>query len=231
MNAAHDVDHRSWVDLDNSLVRVLIVGDSGVGKTSFLYNVCSQEVLTTPSCPTIGCTLGTYVYTRREHGNQSSQCFIECIDIGGHVNYKDTRKVFYNSPFHGVMYVFDHSSPKSYRNISRYISEIKTAQMNNSSRSSNHAARFNELHQFPQLIVGNKYDRRKDSDVAWNPLRDYKMDHIDVNSLCSGGGGMGMMMSSHAQERFHLFLDRVVISGSAEISPRIQTGRSVRHHG
>ena len=127
---------RSWVGLDNSLVRILIVGDSGVGKTSFLYNVCSQEVFANPFCPTIGCTLGTYMYTRRpkeqstRHGSQSTQLFIEFIDVGGHVNYKDTRKVFYDNPFHGVMYMFDHSSPKSYRNISRYINEIKTAQMN-----------------------------------------------------------------------------------------------------
>ncbi|XP_011025590.1 PREDICTED: uncharacterized GTP-binding protein At5g64813-like [Populus euphratica] len=84
-------------------VRVLVVGDSGVGKTSLVHLIVKGS---SSACPpqTIGCTVGV---KHISYGNSSSSSssikgdserdfFVELWDVSGHDRYKDCRSLFYS---------------------------------------------------------------------------------------------------------------------------------------
>ena len=85
---------------DEKTFRVLVVGDSGVGKTSLLHLVCHNEVLSNPSW-TVGCSTNVVCHEYRSGSNRLS-CFVEFWDVSGHPMYKPSRKMFYRN-VHGVL--------------------------------------------------------------------------------------------------------------------------------
>ncbi|KAL2907258.1 Small GTPase LIP1 [Bienertia sinuspersici] len=92
-------------------VRVLVVGDSGVGKTSLVHLMTKGSSTTRPS-RTIGCSVNVKHIT---YGNPSSSSnsikgdaerdfFVELWDISGHDRYKDCRSLFYTQ-INGKMFI------------------------------------------------------------------------------------------------------------------------------
>ncbi|KAJ0096713.1 hypothetical protein Patl1_27607 [Pistacia atlantica] len=84
-------------------VRVLVVGDSGVGKTSLVHLIVKGSSVARPS-QTIGCTVGVKHITYGNSGSSSNSIkgdserdfFIELWDVSGHERYKDCRSLFYS---------------------------------------------------------------------------------------------------------------------------------------
>lgn len=84
-------------------VRVLVVGDSGVGKTSLVHLIIKGSSITRPT-QTIGCTVGVKHITYGYSGSSSSgikgdaerDFFVELWDVSGHDRYKDCRSLFYS---------------------------------------------------------------------------------------------------------------------------------------
>ncbi|XP_029434024.1 rab-like protein 3 isoform X2 [Rhinatrema bivittatum] len=80
-------------------VKVLVLGDSGVGKSSLVHLLCQNQVLGNPSW-TVGCSVDVRIHDYREGTPEEKTYYIELWDVGGSVgsasSVKSTRAVFYN---------------------------------------------------------------------------------------------------------------------------------------
>ncbi|XP_050094682.1 rab-like protein 3 isoform X1 [Anopheles aquasalis] len=103
-------------------VRVLVVGDSGVGKTCLTHLIANQEPLTSPGW-TVGASVEVKLHEYKEGTASQSTFFVELWDVGGSISHKNTRGVFYN-PTHGIILVHDLTNRKSHENLQRWLVEI-----------------------------------------------------------------------------------------------------------
>ncbi|KAL2240980.1 small GTPase LIP1 [Sesamum indicum] len=111
-------------------IRVLVVGDSGVGKTSLVHLIMKGSSIARPS-QTVGCTVSVKHTAYGSSGSSSSSMkgdaerdfFIELWDISGHERYKDCRSLFY-SQINGVMFVHDLSQRRTKTSLQKWAAEI-----------------------------------------------------------------------------------------------------------
>ncbi|OQR91624.1 hypothetical protein THRCLA_08924 [Thraustotheca clavata] len=187
--------------MEINAVRIGIVGDSGVGKSSLAHFLCNGSELKQPSW-TVGCTTQVLMY--------QENTFVEFIDVGGHPRYELSRAAFYHG-FHGCYYVvymtdkdiglvfvYDQSNRRSYNNLKKWIAEITAAQKARGDVFAD--SRYQTLQQFPTLVVGNKHDLVTPKTKRMNPLQDFKMECVDASAKACTIDWM----------RFNVFLDRVI---------------------
>ncbi|KAF5480745.1 hypothetical protein F2P56_001462 [Juglans regia] len=111
-------------------VRVLVVGDSGVGKTSLVHLIVKGGSVARPP-QTIGCAVGVKHTTYGNSGSSSSSIkgdserdfFVELWDVSGHDCYKDCRSLFY-SEVNGVIFVHDLSQRRTKTSLQKWATEI-----------------------------------------------------------------------------------------------------------
>ncbi|KAL8168260.1 hypothetical protein V2J09_009759 [Rumex salicifolius] len=111
-------------------IRVLVVGDSGVGKTSLVHLIMKGCSISRPP-QTIGCSVSVKHTTYGSSGSSSNSTkgdaerdfFIELWDICGHDRYKDCRSLFY-SQINGVIFVYDLSQRGTKSGLINWASEI-----------------------------------------------------------------------------------------------------------
>lgn len=100
-------------NLDKVSAKILVLGDSGVGKSSLIYLICHSATLSSAQW-TIGCSIDVKL-----HDNY----FLEFWDIGGSRNHKIARSFLYQG-YHGVMLVFDATNNKSRLNLNEWLMEV-----------------------------------------------------------------------------------------------------------
>lgn len=150
-------------------VRIIIVGDSGVGKTCLTHLIAHSESLTRPGW-TVGCNIEIKLHEFKEGTPQQKLYFIELFDIGGSLNHKNTRNVFY-TPTHGIILVHDLTNRKSHSNLREWLFEILNKEgkdtykggCGQSGLASNDANGFDPEEfvgatQIPILVMGTKLD-------------------------------------------------------------------------
>ncbi|XP_061973149.1 small GTPase LIP1-like isoform X2 [Populus nigra] len=141
-------------------VRVLIVGDSGVGKTSLVHLIIKSSSIARPP-QTIGCTVGVKHITYGNSGSSSSSIkgdserdfFIELWDVSGHERYKDCRSLFY-SQINGVIFVHDLSQRRTKTSLQKWASEIAATGTFSAPLSSGGPGGL----PVPYIVVSNKAD-------------------------------------------------------------------------
>jgi len=156
--------------------RVLVVGDSGVGKSSIVHALCTKEKLANPK-PTVGCSPEVCFLDLGQ-----GRALIEFWDIGGHPEYRFSRTVLYEG-LDAILFVYDLTSAKSQHNLkTTWMQELTSslkAGVTVSSRSSaaggggGHVETKRTMRSFnsgfgglPTLIVGNKLDRLKGTSLS-----------------------------------------------------------------
>ncbi|KAG6768355.1 hypothetical protein POTOM_027267 [Populus tomentosa] len=141
-------------------VRVLVVGDSGVGKTSLVHLIVKGSSSARPP-QTIGCTVGV---KHISYGNSSSSSsnikgdserdfFVELWDVSGHDRYKDCRSLFY-SQINGVIFVHDLSQRRTKTSLQKWASEIAATGTFSAPLSSGGPGGL----PVPYIVIGNKSD-------------------------------------------------------------------------
>ena len=85
--------------------RLLVVGDTGVGKTSVVHLLREGTVLRTPTW-TVGCAVSAMLH-ENERGSLSAAApggpsFVEFWDVGGQKKYALSRRMFYRGA-HGII--------------------------------------------------------------------------------------------------------------------------------
>lgn len=103
-------------------VKILVVGDSGVGKTSLVHHICHNETLSSPGW-TIGCTAEVKLYEYREGTPGMKNFFLEFWDVGGSASHENSRSIFYNG-VNGLILVHDLTNKKSFTNLRRWLAEV-----------------------------------------------------------------------------------------------------------
>lgn len=115
--------------------KVLVLGDSGVGKSTFVNNLtgkCDQIPTST-----IGCNAQVYplysrllfkVFMHQYAGGTPKECFeiVELWDISGsNVHRKTAASVFFDNPIHGVIFVYDLSNSRSEENLALWTQVLE----------------------------------------------------------------------------------------------------------
>ncbi|KAK4773791.1 hypothetical protein SAY87_028810 [Trapa incisa] len=141
-------------------VRVLVVGDSGVGKTSLVHLIVNGSAVSRPS-QTIGCAVGVKHITYGSVGSSSSNIngdaerdfFVELWDVSGHDRYKDCRSIFY-SLINGVIFVHDLSQRRTKASLQKWAIEISAAGTFSAPLKSGGPGGL----PVPYIVIGNKAD-------------------------------------------------------------------------
>ncbi|XP_054167173.1 rab-like protein 3 [Oppia nitens] len=102
--------------------KVLVLGDSGVGKSSLVHLICQGQVIHNPQW-TIGVTIDIKLHEYKEGTPEQRTTFIELWDIGGSRSHATARNVFYNG-FHGIILVHDLTNRKSEQNLSKWLGHV-----------------------------------------------------------------------------------------------------------
>ncbi|XP_073829101.1 rab-like protein 3 isoform X2 [Musca autumnalis] len=103
-------------------VRIILVGDSGVGKTCLTHLIAHGESLSRPGW-TVGCNIEVKLHEYKEGTPQQKPYFIELFDVGGSLSHKNSRSVFY-APTDGIIMVHDLTNRKSHNNLRDWLFEI-----------------------------------------------------------------------------------------------------------
>ncbi|CAI0554891.1 unnamed protein product [Linum tenue] len=142
------------------LVRVLVVGDSGVGKTS-LVNLMVKGSSSGRPPQTVGCNVDVKHITYGSSGSSSSSMkgdgerdfFVELWDVSGHERYKDCRSLFY-SQINGVIFVHDLSQRRTKTSLLHWASEIAATGTFSAPLGSGGPGGL----PVPYIVIGNKAD-------------------------------------------------------------------------
>eukprot|EP01125_Pyxidicula_operculata_P014968 TRINITY_DN5053_c0_g1_i2.p1 TRINITY_DN5053_c0_g1~~TRINITY_DN5053_c0_g1_i2.p1 ORF type:complete len:273 (-),score=50.40 TRINITY_DN5053_c0_g1_i2:242-1060(-) len=102
-------------------VKILVVGDTGVGKTSIVHLLCQGKVLNNPQW-TEGCNLDVMIHNYQD-SNIEKEYFVEFWDVGGSLKYMPSRHIFYDNA-DGIVFVHDLSNKKSLTNLQNWEQEI-----------------------------------------------------------------------------------------------------------
>uniref|UniRef100_UPI003AAD3AB2 rab-like protein 3 isoform X2 n=1 Tax=Centroberyx gerrardi TaxID=166262 RepID=UPI003AAD3AB2 len=145
-------------------VKVLVLGDSGVGKSSLVHLLCQNQVLGNPSW-TVGCSVDVRVHDYKEGTPEEKTYYIELWDVGGSVgsasSLKSTRAVFYNS-VNGIILVQDLTNKKSSQNLYRWSLEALNKDSSPTgvivSNGDYDREQFAE-NPVPLLLIGTKFDQ------------------------------------------------------------------------
>lgn len=120
-------------------IRILVVGDSGVGKTCLIHRICHKKALENPGW-TVGFEVNVLCRQYNMGDAESGSCYslssessslmeneslqyVEFIDISGHEKYKLSRSFIYKD-VDGIIFCYDTSNSKSFYNIKRWSEEI-----------------------------------------------------------------------------------------------------------
>lgn len=115
-------DHQQY----DSLVKLIIIGDSAVGKSCLLLRFCDDEF--TPSfISTIGLDYKskTVILDDSEYNEaQKQKVKIQIWDTAGQEQFKTMTSSFYRSAM-GVLLVYDVTYERSFRNIQNWLDIVK----------------------------------------------------------------------------------------------------------
>ena len=84
-------------------VRIVILGDSGVGKTSLVHLLAHNEPIKRPAW-TVGCSVEVKLHEYKQSTHDQKTYFLEFWDVGGSRNHRISRSVFYSNT-HGKIRV------------------------------------------------------------------------------------------------------------------------------
>lgn len=132
-----------------ALVKLIIIGDSNVGKSCLLQRFCDDEF--TPSfIATIGIDHRSKVVSLPLAGNKAKQVKVQVWDTAGQEQYKAMTSNFYRSAM-GVAVVYDVTYRRSFMNIPNWLKNVEE-------HGSDGMCKF---------LVGNKCDMQNDRAVSW----------------------------------------------------------------
>jgi len=192
-------------------VRVLVVGDSGVGKTSLTCLIARDTCISSPAW-TVGCSVEVKLHQYLEGTQHEKEYFVELWDIGGSHSQRNTRHV-YMHVVHGIILVHDLTNRKSCLNLEKWLAEVMRAEAGSTMYSGAWDGANNDVGEvsIPLLVVGTKVDEANGSRL---PLHNRRSDiaeeyateeiHLNCNDKTSIGPG------TSAATKLARFFDKVI---------------------
>ncbi|WKY06264.1 hypothetical protein Q1695_006451 [Nippostrongylus brasiliensis] len=140
--------------LEMSSTKIVVVGESGVGKTSFVNALCGKPSADSPS--TIGASIAMVWHEYKAGTSEQRSELMELWDIGGSGAHRAASTVFLDGAA-GVILVHDLSNKKSEENLYQWISLIDGKPRVSGSTTRSLVADIESCH-LPILTVGCKLD-------------------------------------------------------------------------
>ncbi|XP_018494873.1 rab-like protein 3 [Galendromus occidentalis] len=141
---------KSGMDPSVERVKVLVLGDSGVGKSAAVNLICTGKPANRARPSTIGCNVEVKLHDYKPGTNSQRTFFVELWEIGGNAGHAQARRVFYKS-VHGVILVYDLTNSKSHDNLKMWLADAFSQR----ERAHFDAETFADL-QVPVLVIGTK---------------------------------------------------------------------------
>ena len=132
-------------------LNIFILGDSGVGKTSLLHSLLTQE-FPCPSRPTVTPEMLSTCLHLPSPPTAVSLCL---WDVSGDMSYLSLSSVFFQSADCCIL-LYDITNPKSLDNLQTWYTEFK--ELSNPERH----------HSRPVMVIGMKKDRENDRKVPFS---------------------------------------------------------------
>ncbi|XP_052146102.1 small GTPase LIP1-like [Oryza glaberrima] len=168
-------------------VRVLVVGDSGVGKSSLVHLILKGSAIARPA-QTVGCAVGVKHITYGSAGGSSNNIisdvqrnfFVELWDVSGHERYRTCRSIFYTQ-INGVIFVYDLSQRKTKTNLNKWAVEVAETGTFSAPLGSGGPGGL----PVPYLVIANKVDLvpRDGSRVSSGSLVDFARQWVEKQGL------------------------------------------------
>jgi len=143
-------------------IKLLIIGDSNVGKTSMLLNY-TDNYFPESHLATIGVE-----FKVKELYTDKYKIILQIWDTAGQERFRSITKSFFRNT-NGIIFVYDITSRKSFKNVKDWIKD-------------------SELHDigFEKILVGNKIDLNDKREVNLDELKEYgikkKIDVIEASA-------------------------------------------------
>ena len=102
----------------NSTLKYLVVGDSGVGKTSLLVRYC-ENTFQTDYLSTIGVD-----FKIKRIECKGLNVTLNIWDTAGQERFKNITKSFYKGA-HGIVLTYSITDPNSYMHIEKWVEQIR----------------------------------------------------------------------------------------------------------
>ena len=131
-------------------LKIVVVGDSGVGKTCFLFRFVRDQ-WEGETQPTLGVEFLTKVVQTESHRIQ-----LQLWDTAGQELFRSVTRGYYRGSA-GAIIVFSLTSPDSFNNVSQWVQDIKDV------------ARSDVV----MILVGNKSDLNEERRVSRNEAEDF----------------------------------------------------------
>lgn len=192
-------------------VKVLIVGDSGVGKSCLTHLIAHNEPINNPTW-TVGSSVEVKLHEFREGTQHEKSYFIELWDIGGSSNHRNTRSVFYNS-VHGIIFVHDLTNRKSQQNLKNWLVEVFNKEGGKSKQIYDDfdKEQFAGSSMIPMIFIGTKLDlagekRLNGIDRSGDLAQDWGADKLYLDCR----DGRSLSPGSSASVKLSRFFDKVI---------------------
>ena len=130
------------------ILRVILLGDSNVGKTSLIMRYTKNEFKNS-FISTIGAEYGSKIIKK----GKKNIC-LKIIDTGGQEKFHCLTKSFFNK-VDGIIFVFDLTNKQSFENLKNWLKEAES---------------YTE--DFEYILVGNKKDLINSIEVNQESLKD-----------------------------------------------------------
>lgn len=116
------------------IMKILVVGDSNVGKTAIIYRYTQKKLKDTLSTPENDDTKGTIIQIEGQQVN------LQFIDTAGLERFRNITKAYYRS-CNGVMIIFDLTCRDSFTSLNYWVDSLKDGR---------------EQKKYEVILVGNK---------------------------------------------------------------------------
>jgi len=198
-------------------LKLLVVGDSGVGKSSVIHSIVNQEVLYNAAC-TIGCNAQVMQFTYCGQHGHDRDVFLEFWEIGGSASHQKSRSIFYGG-INGLILVHDLSNRKSFLNLRKWLREVLNSGKQELTGVSVGGVKekidYNPSSEFsgslPILILGTKQDQTSGDQNQRNLNSIGLGDNTDVIFADYNSMDESQFASSHSNwNQLEAFFNRVI---------------------
>uniref|UniRef100_A0AC34RG35 Uncharacterized protein n=1 Tax=Panagrolaimus sp. JU765 TaxID=591449 RepID=A0AC34RG35_9BILA len=159
----------------NPPIKILVLGDPDVGKTTFVNILCNDH--DKPLTSTVGCNIEVFYHVYSAGTPKESTEIIELWDIGGAFLHRQTAREVFMDDAVGVIFVHDLSNSKSEENLMQWATllyEPSASEKKKLPQPLSFATDFATTQQLPTLFVGTHLDlhpNRNHTDASLAKIR------------------------------------------------------------
>ncbi|RXG69774.1 Ras-related protein Rab-33B [Armadillidium vulgare] len=141
-------EESSYKEKKAKTFKIIVIGDSNVGKTCLTFRFCGGHFPTRPES-TIGVD-----FRERKVTIKGEEITLQLWDTAGQERFRKSMVQHYYRNVQAVVFVYDVTNFASFENISSWINECN---------------RYNLSYNIPRILVGNKCDCKDQLRVPTKP--------------------------------------------------------------